>query len=360
MQTTVRRSVLTERRTMSMMATVDVEALVVEALAQVGITADRAPSRPDRRVDLVLDPEGVNLGVQVKRRALVTEDDAHRLLADHASADVLLLVVGDRVTEQARTLLLTGRAGYYDLRGHLAARSKHLVIDTAVEPVRQRGQRTEALGGRVGLEVAAALLMQPDRAAAVRSLARELSRSASTVSEVLTGLRRGGLIDAANTVTDTALFWALADRWPTRRIPLARAPLRDDKELAGPLRWGLTDVDHESGWALTGSVAAVAYGAPLATRAGEVLDFYVPDQAIARRATTLLGHTESIAHAAATVSIAPVPAAVNRRITNPHPDTDSGWPLAHPLFVALDLAQDHGRGRQILTDWTPGQATRVW
>ena len=30
------------------------------------------------------------------------------------------------------------------------------------------------------------------------------------------------------------------------------------------------------------------------------------------------------------------------------------------LFVALDLAQDQGRGRQILDAWTPTEGARVW
>ncbi len=38
------------------------------------------------------------------------------------------------------------------------------------------------------------------------------------------------------------------------------------------------------------------------------------------------------------------------------------WPLAQPLFVALDLAQDLDRGRAILDTWTPppGAGQRVW
>jgi hypothetical protein len=37
------------------------------------------------------------------------------------------------------------------------------------------------------------------------------------------------------------------------------------------------------------------------------------------------------------------------------------WPLAHPVFVALDLAQDTGRGREILDAWTPPERwARVW
>jgi hypothetical protein len=54
-----------------------------------------------------------------------------------------------------------------------------------------------------------------------------------------------------------------------------------------------------------------------------------------------------------------VPAAVRRRV-----DLDKSpveWPLAHPLFVALDLAQDVGRGREVLDRWTPDTRwPRVW
>jgi hypothetical protein len=33
---------------------------------------------------------------------------------------------------------------------------------------------------------------------------------------------------------------------------------------------------------------------------------------------------------------------------------------AHPLFVALDLAQDRSRGRETLDAWHPTEANRVW
>ena len=37
------------------------------------------------------------------------------------------------------------------------------------------------------------------------------------------------------------------------------------------------------------------------------------------------------------------------------------WPLTHPLFVALDLAQDRSRGVEILSDWAPpSEFRRVW
>lgn len=64
-----------------------------------------------------------------------------------ASAGVL---VGDRVTEAARRLLVEHRAGYYDLRGHLALRSDSVVIDADVEPASGRVERTDALSAAQG------------------------------------------------------------------------------------------------------------------------------------------------------------------------------------------------------------------
>jgi hypothetical protein len=125
-----------------------------------------------------------------------------------------------------------------------------------------------------------------------------------------------------------------------------------------PLHLGLDNVEASTGWALTDSAAAVAYDAPLAVRADQLLDFFVPDQATQRRATALLGAAPSSSQARCAVRIAPVPAACSQRVDVAAP---FDWPLAHPLFVALDLAQDSGRGREILEAWTPPQRwTRVW
>jgi hypothetical protein len=133
----------------------------------------------------------------------------------------------------------------------------------------------------------------------------------------------------------------------------------DNATMAEPLRLGIHDVENTVGWALTDSATAVAYGAPLAVRTGVLLDFYVPDQAILRRATTLLGAASSRSQARCAIRAAPVPAACSHRVdlaTNPFE-----WPLAHPVFVALDLAQDAGRGREILDAWTPPERwARVW
>lgn len=327
----------------------DTAALVVDAFAQLGITARPLDDEPgERRVEL--DPAGVACTVAIARRSLVTADIAERLLAEPTSPDDSLLVVADRVTSAARTTLTSRRSGYLDLRGRLAVRMDHLVVDADVLPMQARAVRTKALSGKVGLEVATALLLQPRRPSSVRGLARELQRSASTVSEVLTALRREHLIDDNNAVSDSRLFWMVAERWRTPRVNLATVPPIDDPSVTVPLQVGLGDVEHQAGWALTDSAAAVAYGAPIALRAETTLDFYVPDQLVVRRAATLLGAANANDHARATVRVAPVPAVVRQRRRRGDGE-DAQWPLAHPVFVALDLAQDAGRGREILNAW---------
>ena len=337
----------------------DTEALLTDALAQLGVQARQAVGVPDAGSDMVIEPGAVR--VQVKRRALVTDDVARRLLLETPGLPgSVLLVVGDRVTEDARRLLTEHRAGYYDLRGHLALRSASVVIDADVEPVSGRAERMHALSGTAGLEVATALLMEPGAGATVRELARRLGRSASTVSQVLAALREAGLVDDRHRVEGTELFWQVADRWPADRVHLARLPVPgSDAVITRPLRLGLDDAESTVGWALTDSAAAAAYGAPLAVRTGQLLDFYVPDQVTLRRATALLEVARSPSQARCAVRVAPVRAACGHRVdlvANPFE-----WPLAHPVFVALDLAQDSGRGREALGAWTPPERwARVW
>lgn len=339
--------------------TVDTEALLIDALAQLGVHTRQTIVVPDKGIDLVIEPGETR--VQVKRRTLVTDEVAGRLIAETpTSPNSVLLVVGDRVTESARRLLIGHRAGYYDLRGHLALRSDSIVIDTDVEPISDRAEREHALSGNAGMEVATALLMEPTSGAAVRELARRLGRSPSTVSEVLAALRREGLVDNLHRVEGTQLFWQVADRWPVARVYLPRLPMPGDyATITKPLRLGLEDAENTIGWALTDSAAAVAYDAPLAVRTGQLLDFYVPDPATLRRATALLGPASSRTQARCAVRVAPVPRVCSHRVdlaANPFE-----WPLAHPVFVALDLAQDMGRGREILDAWTPPERwARVW
>lgn len=343
------------------------EDLVIAAFEQLGLTAQvPMPDDPSGILaDLVVDPWEAGVALQLKRSALVTDQTAERLLSSQpmpgtTEESPVLFVVADRVTKAARQLLLSRRAGYLDLRGHIGLRSPRLIVVGDVESLETRPERTRPLSGKVGMEVAAALLMRPERGPAVRELARELSRSASTVSQILAALRHDRLVDENNRVTNTRLFWELADQWPSGGQELAQLPAPGaSSAISVPLRLGLDTVGKGEGWALCGSAGAVALGAPIAVRADQPLDFFVPDQAIVRRAQKVLGVASVYEQALCVLRVAPVPAVCVERV-----EPERGfyeWPTAHPLFVALDLAQDAGRGREVLESWTPAKdRARVW
>lgn len=335
----------------------NVEAVVQDAFAHLGVALNAPAPTRDGSIDLLVGPDVAPIPVVLKHRSLVDAKAAERLLAESNGSEHLLLIVGDRVTEDARRQILNAKAGYLDLRGHIGVRARGIVIDADVPGIRGDRDRTDALAGQAGMEVAANLLMNPTESAAVRGLARTLGRSPSTVSGVLGGLRRDGLINDANAVVGTALFWRMSERWASRRTFLVSAPDDADEVSRTALRMGLEDLG-QPGWALTDTAAAAAYGAPVAFRAGQQLDFLVPDESVLQRSMRLLGPTTSATEAAISVRVAPVPDATRRRVG---PGRSSEWPLAHPLFVALDLAQDAGRGREILDAWEPDERwTRVW
>lgn len=163
---------------------------MIDAFEQLGIEARPLVPVPGGCTDLVIDPGGVGATLHLKHRSLVTDDVAGRLLSEATpSGDKnTLLVVADRVTVAARTLLRSRRGGYLDLRGRLALRADGLVIDAEIEPIKEPTERSGALSGKAGLEVATALLTQPDRPVAVLPVSLHRSAPASTTSS--TG--RGG------------------------------------------------------------------------------------------------------------------------------------------------------------------------
>jgi hypothetical protein len=89
---------------------------------------------------------------------------------------------------------------------------------------------------------------------------------------------------------------------------------------------------------------------------------WVPTDADARRAERELTPA-SWTDCRAVVAVAPTALVTARRVW---PTPEQGplpfLPTAHPLFLALDLAQDPARGREVLEQWHPDQPgiTRVW
>ncbi|UZJ24014.1 transcriptional regulator [Rhodococcus antarcticus] len=319
-------------------------------------TATEVAMANGRRPDIVLELDrGTRVQVEVQALALADDRAVVRGLPHWGStlaSGAIGVVVADRVTAEARRLLSGAGWGWLDLRGHLRIVGPGVFIDTDVSPMAPPSPVRSAFAGQVGREVAAHLLTSPDQPTGVRAVAAALSRAPSSVSAVMTALRSEGLTTADRASVPPDLFWALAEHWQTPSIDVAKLPSSADD---GVLHLGLEDAESTVGWALSDTVAAAAYGAPVAARANHPADFLVPDASTLRRAAQLLGLAASPAARAARVRIAPVPAVCARRV-NRQP-----WPLAHPVFVALDLAQDPGRGREILDGWTPPEPwRRVW
>ena len=337
-----------------------------EAAAHVGLQAAAPDARQsDRGVDLVLTSStGIRQAVMLKRLSLLPVDGLARRLnewnARLKTPDAIGVVVADRITRDARRFLQEAGWGWLDLRGHLHLTAPGLFIDTNLPSLKVTARTTEPLAGQVGLQVAALILTRPDEQAAVRPLARETGRAPSSVSDVLARMREAQLLDKEHRPVVPALFWELASHWKPTEANLASVPAPGMGETNAALRLGFEQIEETTGWALGDTRAAAAYGAPVGTRGNYPPDFYVPDAATLRRAVQYLGRSPDRSSRAGTVRVAPVPMVCNRRV-DAVGWANEEWPLAQPLFVALDLAADSGRGHEILERWeSPEPWHRVW
>ena len=337
-----------------------------DALKQVGLDTIREIGEPDERPDLVVvGPQGVRIPIEIQRRSLLTERELPSLLLERAKgtpSQATHVVVADRVTERARVELRSRGWGWLDLRGHVHLEAPGVFIDARVTPSARGATESskESLAGRVGLELATLLLMRPDAALGIRASAAELGRAPSSVSEEMSRLRGAGLVDQDRRPVVPDLFNALAGRWRPDSVDVAALPAPHEDLLDQALRIAAADPEDQPGWALGGSLAAVAYGAPLHVSGAYPPDLYVPDTVTLRRAMQLLGTARSHEDRAGTLRLAPVSAVCRGRVDG-KPYGNSVWPLAHPLFVALDLAADPGRGAEVLASWDPPESWhRVW
>ena len=244
------------------------------------------------------------------------------------------LVVADRLSAAARERLDHAGVGWLDRRGHVRVVVPGLIIDTEVPPTARTADRRGGGLGDTGLDVAVTLLADPPHSWGVNELARHLGRSPGRVSEVLGSLREQGLVTPTATPIVPELFWAAADAWRPRWMPLAAAP---------------TDTDQTR---LSGSRAAAALGAGIVITGDWPLELYLADKWSLRT----LASAPPSGRARVLGATLPAQAAFGLR----SPRRRSGYPLAHPVVVALDLAQDRARGHEVLESWHPDGFTRVW
>jgi DNA-binding transcriptional ArsR family regulator len=342
---------------------------LAEAVTSVGLgLLPTTPDADDGTDAFVTVPDDKSIPVQVKRVALVSAGGLHQTLRQwghpHHGKSALRVVVADRITADAREVLRDADWGWLDLRGHLHLKAPGLFVDAGLAPLRERRYRPEPFAGQVGIEVAASMLLQPYRALGVRQLATQLGRAPSSVSAAIKTLRRVNLVDDDGKPRSPDLFWELVSVWKPNYVDVKAAPEPGSGTvILEALRINIDDVT-KIGWALSDTRAAAAYGAPIALRADQPPDFYVPDERVMRRAVHLLGPAAGRADRAATLRVgATMQVCIPREDPTKHEwnRTSEYWPLAQPLFVALDLAQDPGRGRDTLNEWTPPEPwCRVW
>lgn len=336
---------------------------LASALAQVGLEAEASAAVES---DLVVRTGSKALRVRVKTAAAPSSATIGEVIAAARSSapEQLHILVADRLSLTSRARLREAGWGWLDRRGHLRFWSPKdgVRVETEIEPLRlpeENAGYADPLATRVGLEVAVALLLNPRAEISIRGLARALGRAPSAVSITLRRLREASLITDDLQALTPELFEEVSSYWAPRRIPLSAKPMPGEAVSLERLRFNIHDLSVP-GWVLTDTLAAYYYGAPVVVGTGYPPDFYVPGESVLRDATNHFGLARSYDVRECTVSVAPVQTAVTTRIDRATV-ADTELLLAHPLFVALELARDRARGQEILDRWDPPEEfARVW
>jgi hypothetical protein len=293
------------------------------------------------------------------------EAQAKQLVATEARGHKV--VVANRITEPAREYLASQGWAWLDRRigAHIPIGRRDVEVRYASHPD-ERGERGHGSGflrpswpaaegpvrGRAGMAYAAAALCCPSDPPSFRSVAKAVNMSPTAISNAVRHLAAAGLVGPDNEPILPDLFWALAEVWsPPKVIAVASEPDPDHHELAARV-----DQLDQSGWVLGGDLAAAELGAPIFS-AESRLWLWVPTQVELRRAERMYG---SAAWPERVAVLAAPPTPLVCRWRRPPRADGISWPLPHPVFAALDLARDHGRGREILAQWSPEGAENVW
>jgi hypothetical protein len=303
-----------------------------EALEQAGISPVRVA---DDRVEIAGVPFAVN---ELKA---VRESDA-RLLAHQHEGDggAATIIVADRISTAAREELSRAGLAWFDRRGHLWVRTPGLFVNAEVSSGSVvPSRRVVSVFRGTGLDVALALLVHPGEPQGVHAVARQIDRSPGRVSEILSELRSQGLVGSDNRPFVPELFWAVAEEWKPRWHPMPLAPPPEPPER----------------FRLGGTLGAVSLGAPLAAGpAGGWPRLYVADDT--DLATVVGAYGAPSGWTGSEIAVCPS----RYGFTLPSTTSRDGFLVANGLIIALDLAQDRARGREILEGWDPQETARVW
>lgn len=332
-----------------------VEALAA-ATAALGLETHRlgaAAGGPD--LMLTMSGQG-ELALEVSAASIPTADHV-RALAARIPRDAIPVLVADQISSAIRSVLNETGIGWLDRRGHLRLTGGGIYVDADVPRLSRnapkQGIERDPIKGRSGLAAAAALLLRPDDPMGVSEIARAAGLNPSSITRAMTSLAGAGVAERRGRGLYRALvpelFWALADVWPREHVTIRWATPPEHDERLRP-----QDADLAlPGWAVAGVSGAVAWGAPLVATADFPVHLYAPDERLVREAKVL---NEGGAGNEAMLSVDPI-----GLITRDRYRTGSlAWPIAHPLFCALDLTVS-SRDREALEQWAPHDGfARVW
>ena len=268
-------------------------------------------------------------------------------MIDSTSVRGLQVLVADRISTDARARLDDAGWSWFDRRGEISLRiGTRFFVRRAVTPnVRTAHQLNGPVRSRAGIAYLAAALELPHATPVLRAVARRAGLSHVAISVAKARLRDANLIDERGRVIEHITFEALSESWASNVIALAATP-NATNNVALDVN---PNAPSQPGWALTDTLAAVAWGATLPITVNYPPDFIVPTQRVVDRAIHVLGRATSFEIRTATISLAPTPFATDNRYRIVGID----HLVTHPLYVALAIARDRSRGPEILAAWNP-------
>ena len=290
---------------------------------------------------------------EIVTQSFVSDVVAHGLVA---TTGPTALVVADRVTDEARGVLRGAKRSFCDARGSLFLTAKNMLVAVDFEPSAkmERNRSAHPLEG-AALDVALWILHAAGQG--TRAISRAINRPSSTVNDAVTKLRNESLLYDGTHPLLPELFELCVEEW--KRRATYRAVIAGVVVEVPPKRAGCNFGDVSvTGWALGGISAQLAWRTAGMTGLRTTTTFFVPDEESIHRAKALPnlfaasqlgGHDEQTE-----LIVSPVPWLCNHRAV-----TAQGVTIP-PIAIAMELASDAARGREILDSFNPEGYLRVW
>jgi hypothetical protein len=307
-------------------------------------------------LEFVFSKGGATIGsvrFEIVTQSFVSDVVAHGLVA---TTGPTTLVVADRVTADARVVLQRAKRSFCDARGSLFLTAKNMLVAVDFEPSSnvERNRLAHPLDG-AAFDVALWILHAGPQG--TRAISRAINRPSSTVNDVVTKLRNESLLYDGTHPLLPELFELCVEEWK-RRVAY-RAVIPGVVVEAPPRRAGCNFGDLAvTGWASAGVTAQLAWRTAGMTGLRTTTTFFVPNEESIHRAKALpnlfipsrLGGKDQQTE----LIVSPVPWLCAHRVATAHGVT------IPPIAIAMELAADAARGREILDSFNPEGYLRVW